>query len=67
MNIYQSITYRKNLNWLYFNNKPKIPERQQVKDKQSCISVSMVYLIYASSKEEHQPRNDNSISTKGVW
>ena len=38
MNIYQSNTYRKDLSWLHFNNEPKVQERQQVKDQQSCIS-----------------------------
>ena len=39
MNIYQSNNYRKDLSWLYPDNKPWIQEREQVKDKQSYISV----------------------------
>ena len=38
MNIYQSNTYRKDLNWLHFDNEPRVHKRQQVKDQQSCIS-----------------------------
>ena len=41
-NIYQSNTYRKDLSWPYFNDGPKIPEKQQVKDQQSCILVFVV-------------------------
>ena len=32
MNIYQSNTYRKDLDWLYFDNEPKFQGSQQVKD-----------------------------------
>ena len=38
MNIYQSNAYRKELSWLYFDDEPRVQERQQVKDQQSCIS-----------------------------
>ena len=44
MNIYQSNTYRKDVSWLHFNDKPKVQDRQQVKDQQSCISVFLAYL-----------------------
>ena len=37
--IYQSITYRKGLRWPHFANGPRVQEKQQVKDQQSCISV----------------------------
>ena len=36
-NIYQSNTYRKDLSWSYFDNEPRVQEKQQVKDQQSCI------------------------------
>ena len=49
MNIYRSNTCRKDLNWLHFDNDPKVQESQQVKDQQSHISVSVVYLTYLSS------------------
>ena len=39
MNTYQSKTYRKDLSWLHFDNEPRVQERQQVKDPQSCIYV----------------------------
>ena len=39
MKIYQSNTYRKDLNWLHFDNEPRVQEKQQLKDQQSCISV----------------------------
>ena len=29
-NIYQNITYRKDLGWLYFDRDPKVQEKQQV-------------------------------------
>ena len=40
MNIYQSNTYKKDLNWLHFDDEPKEEDRQQVKDQQSDIRVS---------------------------
>ena len=40
----------KNLSWLHFDSEPRVPERQQVKDHQSCISVSVVYQTIPSSK-----------------
>ena len=49
MNIYQSNTYRKDLSWLHFNNEPRFEERQQVKDQQSYISVSVAYPAIPSS------------------
>ena len=44
MNICQSNTYREYLSWLYFDNEPGVPGRQQVKDQQSHISVFVVSL-----------------------
>ena len=43
MNICQSYTYRKDLSWLHFNDEPRVPERQQVKEQQSCISIFVSY------------------------
>ena len=60
MNIYQSNTYRKDLNWLYLNE-PMVQERKQWKSQQSCISVFVAYPTIPSSNYEHQPRHDNSI------
>ena len=31
MNTYQSNNYRKGLNWLHFDDEPRVQERQQVK------------------------------------
>ena len=67
MNIRQSSTYRKDLSWAYFDDEPRVPERQQVKDQQSYISVSTAYLTYPSSSWEHLPRHDSSIPCKVVW
>ena len=39
MNLYQSNTYRNDLSWLHFDDEPRVQERQQVKDQQSCIFV----------------------------
>ena len=49
MNIYQSNSYIKDFSWLHFDNKPRVQERQQVKDKQSYISVFVAYLTIPSS------------------
>ena len=67
MNIYQSNTYRKDLSWLYFDDEPRVQERQQVKDQQSYISVSLAYPAIPSSNKEHQPRDDNTIQYMAVW
>ena len=61
ISIYQSNTYRKDLGWLHFDNEPRVQERQQVKAKQSYISVFVVYLTNPGSSSEHQPRHGNSI------
>ena len=40
-NTYQSNTYRKKLSWPHFDNEsPRVQEKQQVKDQQSCIFFS---------------------------
>ena len=44
MNIYQSNTYRKDLSWLHFDDEPRVQERQQEKDQQSCIPIFIAYL-----------------------
>ena len=44
MNIYQSNTYRKDLSWPHFDDEPRVQEKQQVKDQQSCISVFVLHL-----------------------
>ena len=49
MNIYQSNTYRKDLSWLRFKDKPKVQERQQVLDQESYLPVSVTWLTYPSS------------------
>ena len=47
MNIYQSNTYRKDL--LHFDDEPHVQDREQVKGRQSCISVLVPYLTIPSS------------------
>ena len=66
-NIYQSNTYRKDLSWPHLNDEPRVQEKQQVKDQQSCISAFVACLAYPSSNWGHQPRRDNSIPYMGVW
>ena len=41
---FQSNTYRKELSWPHFDDEPRIQEKQQVKDQQSCIFVSVACL-----------------------
>ena len=47
-NIYQSNTYTKDLSWSHFDNEPRIHEKQQVKDQQSCILVFVACLTIPS-------------------
>ena len=48
-NIYQSNTYRKDLSWPHFDNEPRVQEKQQVKDQQSCIFVFVACLAIPSN------------------
>ena len=66
-NNYQSNTYRKDLSGLHFDDEPRVQEKQQVRDKQPCISVFVACLTVRSSNQGHQPRRDNSIPHMGVW
>ena len=61
--IYQSNTYRKDLSWSHFDDEPRVPEKQQVKGKQSCIFVFVACLPNPSSNWGHQPRRDNIFHT----
>ena len=57
--IYQSNTYRKDLSWLHFNDEPRVQERQQVKDEQSCkqsytyIHICIVYMYIYKHQETY--------------
>ena len=66
MNIYQNNISRKDLSWLNFDDEPRSQERQEVKIQQSYNPVFLAYLTFPSSSQEHQPRNENSISWKVV-
>ena len=67
MNIHQSDTHRKGLTWLYFDNKPRVQERRQLKGQQPCISVFVAYPTIPSSNQEHQPRHDNNVPCMSTW
>ena len=56
MNIYQNNTYKKDLSQLHFDDEPRVQERQKVKDQQSYTPISIAYLSYSSSSQEHQSR-----------
>ena len=66
-NIYQSNTYRKDLSWPHFDDEPRVQEKQQVKDRQYCISIFVACLTIPTSNWGHQPRRDNSIPYMGLW
>ena len=68
MNNYQSKTYcRKDLSWLYFDDRPRVRESQQNNAQQSYIPVSVAYLTSPNSSQEHQPGHDNSIQCNVLW
>ena len=48
-NIYQSNSYRKDLDWLHFDDEPRVQVKQQVKDQQSCLFVFVASLTIPSS------------------
>ena len=54
MNIYESNTYRQDLNWLHFDDEQSIQERQQMKDQPSCISIFVAYPTIPSSNLNDQ-------------
>ena len=47
-NIHQSNIYKKDLSGPDFDDEPRIQEKQQVKDQQSCIFVFVAYLTIPS-------------------
>ena len=49
MNIDQSNTYRKDLNWLHLEDELRVQERQQVKRQQSYIFIFVAYRTIPSS------------------
>ena len=61
MNNNQTNTYRKDLSWLYFDDEPRVQERYQVKERQSCIPAFVAYRAIPSSNKQHQSGRDNSI------
>ena len=48
-NIYQSNTYIEDLGWPHFDDEPKVQDKQQVKEQQSCIFVFVTCLTIPSS------------------
>ena len=56
--------YRKDFSWLHFNTDPRAQKRQKVKDQQSYISVSVVYLTYPKRSWKNNFRHENSIPCK---
>ena len=44
----------------------RVQEKQQVKDQQYFILLSVAYPTYPSSNQEHQPRHGNSILCRVV-
>ena len=65
-NIYQSNTCWKDLSWPHFDDEPRVQEKLQVNDQQSCIFVFVACLTDPSSNWGYQPRCDNSIPYMGV-
>ena len=63
---YQINTYRKDLNWLHFDNEPRFQDQQQVKNQQSYVSNFVAYLKYPSSSQNNQLRCNNSTICKSV-
>ena len=48
-------TYRKDLSWPHFDDEPSVQEKQRVKDRQSCISVFVAYLIFQVATKSTSP------------
>ena len=67
MNIYQINTYRKESSQLHFDYEQMVQETQHVKNQQSYISVSVVYLTHPSSSQDHQPTHGTIIPNNAIW
>ena len=59
--IYQSNTYRKDLSWLYFEDEPRIHERQEGQHKQSYISSAISRAILDPLYQFGIPNSDPQI------
>ena len=57
VSIYQSNIFRKDIHWLHFEHEPRVQERQQLKDQQSYISVSGVYVSTSLNRFTELKRN----------
>ena len=66
LKIFQSKTYRKDLDWLHFDEL-LVQEKPRAYDQQFYIPISVGYPTHPTDKWEHQPRHTNSISFKSVW
>ena len=62
-----TIPYRKDLNCLHFDDKPRVQQRQLALDHQSYIPILVAYLTYPSRIQEYQPKYHNNIPCKGIW
>ena len=49
INIYQNNTYIKDLRWPHFDDEPRVQEKHQMKDHQSCILFFVACLTIPSS------------------
>ena len=71
MNFYQSGTYRKDLSWLHIGYEPRVQERQQGTEQQSCISVFLTYITISSSNQSMEiqfklrQQHDQNFSKEG--
>ena len=61
------IPTEKYFSWLPFGNDPRVQEKEQLKEHESYISVSVVYLKFPSTSWEYQSRHEKSILRKTVW
>ena len=65
-NIYQSNTYRKDLGWSHFNNKPRVQKKQHVKEQQYCIFVFVAFQQFQEATRGAGP-NVTTIPYMGIW
>ena len=64
INIYPSNTYRDDLYWPYFDDEPRFQVRQQMRDQQSYMRVSLPYLTYPSNIRSTSPDMTREFYTK---
>ena len=67
MKIDQIDSYRKEFDWLHFDDEPRVQENQWVKEREPYILISVVHLRFPNGCYEQQHGYDSSVPCKVIW